>query len=115
MPTLTPEQFARLPKYARDELTRLRYELGVARHNIKALRENSFPSAGNDMSIRIRYALGNDQPIDLHSRAIVEFDVEGGVATASIRRGRLHISTGDGGLIIRPASSNVAEISVDEF
>lgn len=112
---LTPEQLARLPKYAQDEIRDLKADRDAARHDADALRDLHFPAKPGEPGPRVSYATADGQDLQLPPRARVEFDVEGGRVSIMIVRGQLKISTPDGGLILRPQSSNVADASVDAF
>lgn len=65
---MTPEQFARLPKFAREEMRRLQRKLIIATEEISTL-------TGNDMDTEIWYSpslhMGDPYPLPKYSQGMI--------------------------------------------
>lgn len=117
MPTTDDDRLARLPAWARAEVTRLRAEverlsltlaehLGTDEHDPAALAGRAYAVGLRDGATwvlpgrgEVRYQIGRSW---------------NGYVAATIEEGRLNLRTGGGALVLRPVVSNVVTATIAE-
>ena len=115
---MTPEQMAKLPRYAQDELNKLAADLRSFRRDLKSV-------LGGDEKSRVyvvRFIDGEDQPLPLHTRVgfrlptqrrpddclgYLEFKMDADAQSVEVH--------GSQAIAVEPHSSNVCRIRLREW
>lgn len=110
---MTPDQFAKLPRYAQREIDQLKRALRDLTAERDELRRQVAADPEGSNTFVDTYGVRPDQP--LGECPLIRFDTAHGPLTARLGRsekGHLQVSSSNGGLTVSPVASNVVEIQV---
>lgn len=107
----TPEQFAKLSKWAQSHIESLERKTS---DDAKVIERLSDPgSIGNTDTLVYSYGIRPD--VKLEKGSVIQFKLPGDDIECSVRNAYLYVTSNHDSLIVQPQSSNVVRIRVGEY
>ncbi len=107
MSNYTPEQFARLPKWAQHLITRDTRDLADLREKLKQVNGEA------ETNVFIEQGIDEDQPMPKNSRILFRFPDKTSLAVGFRESGTILEVYGHGALSVHPRSTNVFYVTAD--